>query len=121
MRIDRYGDFFSGYFSQACARKLGDSVRVGTPIAMHARNSHNYLRDATQELACIGVLEDLLPWLQGVQLDGSDYLDAYVEPPVGRIRRTLQRLHPDHRNPQLFSYTAQVMHEWAKDCRGIGG
>jgi hypothetical protein len=75
---DRYDDIFSGYFSQACARKLGDSVRVGTSIATHARNSRNYWRDATQELACIGVLEDLPPWLQGVQLDGSDYLDAYV-------------------------------------------
>ena len=66
MRIDSYGDIFSGYFSQACARKLGDSVRVGTPNATHARDSRNYSRDATQELACICVLEDLLRSLQGV-------------------------------------------------------
>ena len=60
MKIDRYGDIFSGYFSQACVRALGNSVRVGSPIATHARNSHNYLHDATQEMACICVLEDLL-------------------------------------------------------------
>jgi Reversibly glycosylated polypeptide len=64
MHIDRYGHAFSGYFSPACARSLGHAVRVGTPTATHARNSHNYLRDATQELACVCILEDLLPWLQ---------------------------------------------------------
>ncbi|HLK32177.1 MAG TPA: hypothetical protein VKT29_03755 [Terriglobales bacterium] len=61
--IDRYGDIFSGYFSQACARHLGHAVRVGTPLADHRRNSHNYLRDASQELACICMLEDVLAWL----------------------------------------------------------
>jgi Reversibly glycosylated polypeptide len=78
MQIDRYGDIFSGYFSQACARHLGHSVRAGTPVAEHRRNAHRYLRDATQEMAGICVLEDLLPWLVELHLDGQTYSEAYL-------------------------------------------
>lgn len=76
--IDRYGDIFSGYFSQACARHMGHSIRAGTPVAEHRRNAHRYLRDATQELAGIWVLEDLLPWLAELRLEGRSYSEAYL-------------------------------------------
>lgn len=76
--IDRYGDIFSGYFSQACVRHLGHSVRVGSPAAVHRRNSHNYLRDAANEMACIQLLEDLLEWLPEQKLEGKDYCEAYT-------------------------------------------
>jgi Reversibly glycosylated polypeptide len=77
LAIDRYGDIFSGYFALACARHLGHLVRFGTPAAIHRRNSHQYLKDATSELACIWMLEDLLEWLVDAKLEGSSYLDAY--------------------------------------------
>ena len=95
---------------------------VGYLMALHGSTDFLISIDATQELACIGVLEALLPWLQGVQLDGSDYLDAYVslshqleesaEHFKGFIRSTETR--------NFFHETAQVMREWAKACRGIG-
>lgn len=78
LQIDRYGDIFSGYFSQACARHLGHSVRAGTPVAEHRRNAHRYLGDATQEMAGVWVLEDLLPWLAETRLDGQTYSEAYL-------------------------------------------
>jgi hypothetical protein len=78
LQIDRYGDIFSGYFSQACARHLGYSIRAGTPVAEHRRNAHRYLRDATQEMAGICALEDLLPWLAELRLDGETYSEAYL-------------------------------------------
>lgn len=77
MPIDRYGDIFSGYFAQACAKHMGACVRVGTPVAEHRRNSHNYLKDASNEWACILVLEDLLPWLTELRLSGSNYQEAF--------------------------------------------
>ncbi len=76
--IDRYGDIFSGYFSQACAKHLGFCVRFGTPICEHRRNSHHYLRDATNELACVWALEDVTAWLREVRLEGRDYSEAYT-------------------------------------------
>jgi len=77
MAIDRYGDIFSGYFVQACAKHLGGLVRFGTPIAEHRRNTHNYLRDATGEWGAILVLEEILPWLREVKLSGATWLEAY--------------------------------------------
>ena len=78
MPIDRYGDIFSGYFAQACVKHLGGAVRVGTPVAEHRRNSHNYLKDAANELACILLLEELLPWLRQLRLSGTTFIDAYA-------------------------------------------
>ena len=78
MPIDRYGDIFSGYFSQACVRHLGYNIRVGSPIADHRRNSHNYMRDAANEFACIWVLEDITQWLVEAKLEGSNYGDVYA-------------------------------------------
>jgi hypothetical protein len=77
--IDRYGDIFSGYFAQACVRHMGGAIRVGTPLAEHRRNSHNYMKDASNEWACILVLEDLLPWLtEEAKLEGTSYIEAYT-------------------------------------------
>ena len=78
MRIDRYGDIFSGYFCQACVRHLGYRVRVGTPIVKHIRNKHDYLSDLTNELACIRLLEDMAEWLRQLQLEGDTYTEAYL-------------------------------------------
>jgi hypothetical protein len=79
MKIDRFGDIWSGYFLQACARAAGEAVRVGGPIADHHRQTHNLFVDLHQELAGIVLTEDLLPWLRELQLGGSSYLDSYGE------------------------------------------
>jgi hypothetical protein len=75
--IDRFGDIFSGYFCQACMHHLGDSARVGTPVADHRRNSHHYLRDAALEMAGICIIEELADWLTSLKLQGSSYSEAY--------------------------------------------
>ncbi|MBB5827094.1 hypothetical protein [Micromonospora carbonacea] len=76
--IDRYADIFSGYFVQACAKRLGHAVRFGDPLARHTRNEHLLLRDLQQELTAIAVLEDVLGWLHDAKLDGDTYAEAYV-------------------------------------------
>jgi hypothetical protein len=122
MKIDRYGDIFSGYFSQACAKALGDSLRFGSPIATHARNSHNYLRDATQEMACVCVLEDLLPWLQEVTLRGQDYGELYcsladqLEDAAEKSRGFIWT----DETRAFFHESASMMRKWVEVCRAIG-
>ncbi|MFB3776907.1 MAG: hypothetical protein ACE141_04825 [Bryobacteraceae bacterium] len=121
--IDRYGDIFSGYFAQACARHLGGYVRVGTPITDHIRNSHDHFRDATRELPCILLLEDLLPWLREVKLTGTTYQEAYralsealddvVERMTGTIWTDSAR--------GFFHETARHMRLWLNACRTIAG
>jgi hypothetical protein len=121
MRIDRYGDIFSGYFSQACAKSLGDAVRVGTPIALHARNSHNYLRDATQELACICLLEDILPWLQELRLPAGDYLEAY-ESLSEALDEAACKFHGFIWTDEAVAFLRAIsrsMRQWLKACRQL--
>src|SRR5690348_5228709 len=119
--IDRYGDIFSGYFSQACVRHLGYKVRVGSPLAEHRRNSHNYMRDAANEFACIWALEDITQWLIDAKLEGSNYGDAYasladkledaVESFSGAIWNQATR--------GYFHQTAYLMRSWIAACRQL--
>jgi Reversibly glycosylated polypeptide len=121
LQIDRYGDIFSGYFCQACARHLGHSIRAGTPVAQHLRNAHRYLRDVTQELAGILVLEDLLPWLAELRLDGSTYGDAYLslshqlEDCVSRFSGTIWT----EATRDYICEMAKSMRAWVAACRQL--
>jgi hypothetical protein len=122
MPIDRYGDIFSGYFSQACVRHIGHSIRVGSPVANHLRNSHNYMADVTKELACIWTLEDVTGWLQNLKLDGARYSETYlslseaiddaVEKFTGFIWTDTTR--------GYFHQTAYCMRKWVEACRVLG-
>lgn len=123
MPIDRYGDIFSGYFAQACTRHLGGYIRVGTPVAAHKRNSHSYIKDATNEWSCILVLEDLLPWLRETHLCGDTYTETYaslshrmqdaVETFKGNIWTDVTRAY--------FHQVAYYMRRWIKACIEIDG
>ena len=122
MKIDRYGDIFSGYFSQACVRALGNSVRVGSPIATHARNSHHYLRDATHEMACICALDDLLPWLHEVKLQGEDHVELYcsLSDQLESVIEKCSGFVWTDETRAFFHDSACLMRQWAKACETIG-
>ena len=121
--IDRYGDILSGYFVQACAKHLRKAVRVGSPYAEHRRNSHNYIRDAFQEIACIGVLEDLLPWLVELRLDGTSYTGAYAALSHA-LEDAVERFHGSiwtDATRGYFHQAAYYMRAWLKACEAITG
>lgn len=121
MPIDRDGDIFSGYFVQACAKHLGYGIRVGTPVSNHIRNSHNYMKDLTYELACIWILEDVTRWLCEVKLQGSSYAETYLclanmiedqaEKFSGFIWNDATR--------GYFYYIAYCMREWVKAVKSL--
>ena len=77
LSIDRFGDILSGYLTQKCVKHMQQAVRVGTPILDHHRTPHNLFKDLYHELAGIVLIEEFIPWLQNVRLDGANYLDAY--------------------------------------------
>jgi hypothetical protein len=120
--IDRYGDIFSGYFSQACVRHLGDAIRVGTPVANHRRNSHSYLKDAANEFGCICVLEDLLPWLHELKLEGETYCEAYdaLSHMVEEVMERFSGAVWSDAARAYFHDMAYCMREWIKVCRRLG-
>jgi len=123
MKIDRYGDIFSGYFAQACVRHMGHRVRVGTPIALHERNTHNYMKDLTQELACILILEDLVEWLREVKLEGNTYGEAYLSL-AEALDQQVERFKGAVWNEEVRAYFHRItyfMRQWVSVCSRIMG
>lgn len=122
MPIDRYGDIFAGYFCQACVRHFGHRIRVGTPIALHERNSHNYLRDLTHELACIWVLEDMTEWLRETKLAGNTYAETYLSL-ADALDHQVERFEGfiwTDPTRAYFHHMAYCMRQWVAACRQIG-
>ncbi|MFI5398212.1 MAG: hypothetical protein ACHQ9S_21965 [Candidatus Binatia bacterium] len=111
--LDRYSDIFSGYLVEACVKHLGGGIRVGTPVADHRRNSHNYLKDAAGEWGCIPLFEDLLPWLHEVKLSGRTYLEIYAV--LGdAMEDAVEKLHGAIWTDAARGYFHQVAHHMRK-------
>lgn len=77
MMIDRYGDILSGFFCQKCVKTRGEYVRIGSPVADHRRTTHNLFKDLYHELAGMVIIEELIPFLMDVRIDGASYIEAY--------------------------------------------
>lgn len=120
--IDRFGDIFSGYFCQKCMQHMGDRIRIGTPIAVHERNKHNYLDDLAKEFKGVLILEDLIEWLQEIQLEGATYSEAYL-----CLADKLDIQIPQFKGfvwtkeiERYFKQVTNCMREWVKVCQRIG-
>ncbi len=120
--IDRYGDIFSGYLSQACVRHMGHRIRIGTPIADHRRNSHNYLRDLTGELACILILEPFTEWIHDLKLQGSTYSETYLslaDAIDGQVQHFSGQIWTDATRGYFHQMT-YCMRQWVRACAAVG-
>ncbi|CAN5680337.1 hypothetical protein BH09PLA1_BH09PLA1_29550 [soil metagenome] len=117
--IDRYGDILSGYLAQACVRHMGDRLRVGSPAVDHRRNSHNYLRDATHEMGCVWLMEDLTSWLTELKLTGANYHETYLSL-AGALDDAAEKFNGYIWNESTRGYVHQLaycMRRWAAACR----
>ncbi len=79
MKLDRFGDIFSGFFVQKCAQAVGDRIRVGSPVVEHRRSPHNLYKDLWNELAGMVVIDDMLPLLETPLSPASSYGAASLE------------------------------------------
>lgn len=79
MKLDRFGDIFSGFFVQKCAQAVGHRVRVGSPVVEHRRSPHNLYKDLWNELAGMVVIDDMLPLLETPLTPTTSYSDATLE------------------------------------------
>jgi len=78
MKLDRFGDIFSGYFVQKCAQAMGHAVRVGSPVVEHRRSPHNLYKDLWHELAGMVVIDDMLPLLETPLPKAQTYSEAAI-------------------------------------------
>jgi hypothetical protein len=122
MTIDRYGDILSGYFVQKCAKALGHGIRVGSPVADHRRTPHNLFRDLYHELAGMVIVEELLPWLADVGIEGDNYAEAYLSL-ADRLEAQSARFSGfvwDQGAREFLASTADHMRAWVDAVRSIG-
>lgn len=123
MKIDRFGDIFQGYFLEKCVKSMNDAILFGTPVVQHVRNSHNYMNDAQQEMACIAMLEDMLPWLVELRLDsGFGYAIKYrnlsyeIEDQVEKFKGSIWT--QDAKS--FWHRAAYCMRQWLQACKSVG-
>lgn len=123
LRMDRWGDIFSGYFCQACVRHLGNSVRVGTPLVNHIRNRHDYLKDLVSELPCMWLMEDLVESIREIRLQGSTYPDTYLSLAQGidDASEKVKTFNGDAATRDFFHGVAKDMRLWTKAVKTITG
>jgi hypothetical protein len=98
---------------------MGDRIRVGTPLVEHRRNSHNYMRDATHEMGCVWLMEDLTAWLKELKLTGSTYHQAYLSL-AAELDEATERFTGFIWNDAARGYLhslAYCMRTWAAACR----
>jgi hypothetical protein len=79
MKLDRFGDIFSGFFVQKCIQAVGHSVRVGSPVVDHRRSPHNLYKDLWHELAGMVVIDDMLSLLETPLTKTNSYYAATLE------------------------------------------
>ncbi len=122
LTVDRYGDIMSGYLISKCAHVRGDAIRAGSPIADHRRTPHNLFKDLYQELACVVLLDDLLPWLVETPLTGSTYAELYADLAERLDERSshYRGFIWDQGGGAFFRETAGHMRAWLEAVRMIG-
>jgi len=120
--IGRFDDIFGGYFCQKCMEHMGDRIRIGTPIVSHKRNKHDYLKDLNGELKGILIMEELLPWLEEVELTGNTYAETYVclTDMLDIQMLCFKGSIWTREIKQYFSEVTFSMREWVKVCQKIG-
>jgi hypothetical protein len=117
MKIDRYGDIWSGFLIKKAIDQMNERVVVGRPIVAHKRNSHNYLKDLKSELWGMLLTEDLVKWLEQLQLESHNYFDIYVEMAEG-----LNKLKENFQEYAIRKYLekiASAMIIWVDTCHTI--
>jgi hypothetical protein len=76
MKLDRFGDIFSGFFLQKCVEAMGHAVRVGSPVVDHRRSPHNLYKDLWHELSGMVILDDMLTLLETPLPTAQSYSEA---------------------------------------------
>lgn len=107
---DRFGDIFQGYFALKVAKHMGWTARFGSPVVLHKRNSHVYLKDVEKEIGPILLLEELLPRLIEEKLTGTTVHEAYLS-----LADFIER-----QNSEFYRETARLMRVWAQAVKTLG-
>jgi hypothetical protein len=77
MSVDRFDDIWSGIFIKKVADSLGDKICLGEPLIYHDKRPRNIFKDLLMELNGMEINEFLWKMVDGLELDGKTYWEAY--------------------------------------------
>lgn len=120
-RLNRFGDIWSGFFAQKCAKTLGYSVSFGHPLVEQVRNVHDLFVDLREEFWGIVLTDLIASWITAVDLSGSDYSSVYGDL-ADKLLAFINGLDHPHVNQEVRDYFALVngaMHAWLGSIRSI--
>jgi hypothetical protein len=117
LKIDRYGDIWSGFFIKKAIDQMAERAVIGRPIANHKRNSHNYLKDLKCELWGMLLTEEIVKWLEQLQLESNNYFDVYLEMAKGinKLKNNFQ----EYAIRKYLEKISQAMTIWVGTCHKI--
>jgi hypothetical protein len=121
MKLDRFGDIFSGFFIQKCAQAVGDRIRIGAPVVDHRRSPHNLYKDLWNELAGMVVIDDMLPVLESEMPAAKSYGEAMhnLAAQIEEWAATQNGFLWDDALRGYFGNVAQNMRLWVDACRQL--
>jgi hypothetical protein len=117
LKIDRYGDIWSGFLVKKAIDKMNERVTIGQPIVDHKRNAHNYLKDLRHELWGMTLTEEIVKWLEQLQIESNNYFDIYLEMANG-----LDKLKDSFQEYAIRKYLEKIVYAmdvWVDACHKI--
>lgn len=121
MKLDRFGDIFSGFFVQKSAQAVGHRVKIGSPVVEHRRSPHNLYKDLWNELAGMVVIDDMTELLETPLSPANSYSDATLEL-AARLREWSAKQEGFLWDDSLKAYFQNVtknMKLWAEVCHQL--
>lgn len=79
LRLERYEDIWSGWFTQKIMHGMGDTATFGLPLTFHDRNVHSFEKDLKTELIGIALNKRIFDAVNRAKLNNKNYSDDYLE------------------------------------------
>lgn len=114
--MNRLGDIWCGYLAQRIVQHMGDRSTIGNPLVDHRRNSHNYPKDAFQEVWGMYYMDAFMEYIQRQELFDQTYSGAYAALGDSFTRYDVTN---DVGMNKFFVNMGKQMRIWAETCEDI--
>lgn len=121
IKLDRYGDIWSGFFAKKIADHMDFRVSLGSPIVVHNRTPHNLLKDLKEEFWGMTLTEELVEILEEIKLSESKCGEAYVELGQLLFEEVNKNVEFPNEAKEYFKGLKENMKIWVDTCAVITG
>ena len=113
VKIDRYDDIWFGFFLTKIAHRLKHDITFGTPLTLHIRNKHDYVKDFRKELFGMIVNSRVFEIVKNCELDCVDYFDGYIQL-AEKLNTEIREKIKDSKMMKYFNKLSKAMKIWVE-------